>query len=293
MKTASCAIGMIGLLIALPTPDPRTDPPPPIVPTAWLRSALGAPDLIVLAVAANEGQLRGGRIPGARLITLAAVAPNDDGRLPPVEVVRAALETAGVSDRSRVVLYGEPMVTARVWAALEMVGLGDRAGLLDGGLSAWRAAGASLTTEAPLVEPGRIAGAVPRLERFVDAAWVERRLDDPSVLVLDVREDDEYSGADGGHGGAHAIGHIPGATHLNWNRLFRPDGTFLPPAELAALFRSVGGRPGRTIVPYCMVGLRASVAYLAAKVAGMPVRLFPGSIIEWGAKGFATRKTVP
>jgi thiosulfate/3-mercaptopyruvate sulfurtransferase len=185
------------------------------------------------------------------------------------------------------------MVTARVWAALEMVGLGDQSGVLDGGLSAWRAAGASVTAEAPLVRPGRIAGATPRLERFVDAAWVERRLDDPSVLVLDVREDEEYSGADGGHGGAHAVGHIPGATHLNWNRLFREDGTFLPPAELAELFRSVGGGRSRTIVPYCMVGLRASVAYLAAKAAGLPVRLFPGSIVEWGAKGLATRKTVP
>lgn len=88
------------------------------------------------------------------------------------------------------------------------------------------------------------------------------------------------------------MGHIPGATQLNWIRLFRQDGTFLPPAELTELFRSVGGDRVETIVPYCMVGLRASVAYLAAKATGLPVRLFPGSIIEWGAKGLATRKTV-
>jgi 3-mercaptopyruvate sulfurtransferase SseA len=35
------------------------------------------------------------------------------------------------------------------------------------------------------------------------------------------------------------------------------------------------------LVPYCTVGLRASVVYLAARSLGLEVRLYDGSMAEW------------
>ena len=67
-----------------------------------------------------------------------------------------ALEQAGVSDDSRVVLYGDVSVlpATRAYFTLDYLGHGDHASLLDGGLPKWSAESRPLSKEQPAAQMG-------------------------------------------------------------------------------------------------------------------------------------------
>jgi 3-mercaptopyruvate sulfurtransferase SseA len=50
------------------------------------------------------------------------------------------------------------------------------------------------------------------------------------------------------------------------------------------MFRGSGAADGSTVVVYCMVGLRASYAYLTARRLGYDVKFYDGSWMDWGSK---------
>src|SRR5690606_7280163 len=141
-------------------------------------------------------------IPGARFLPLGAIVVERDGvpnELPEPATLDSVFESLGVTDDSRVVLYGEPLMAARAWFTLDYLGQGDRAAVLDGGLPAWRAAGQPVAKDAPAaaMPAGRFTPRV-RPELVVDAAWVAARLEAPGVVILDARPAEEYSGAKAG-----------------------------------------------------------------------------------------------
>jgi thiosulfate/3-mercaptopyruvate sulfurtransferase len=76
-------------------------------------------------------------------------------------------------------------------------------------------------------------------------------------------------------------GHIPGAANVSFSSV-APGGRYLPPGELRELLD-----PGsdRELVAYCGSGVTATSLVLAAEVAGLDARLYPGSWSEWCARG--------
>ena len=82
-------------------------------------------------------------------------------------------------------------------------------------------------------------------------------------------------------------GHIPGARNLYWERLLvsREDPRFRPAAELRALFEEAGATPDRTVVAYCMIGMRASVTYFVSRLLGYETRFYDGSWDDWSRRG--------
>ena len=70
--------------------------------------------------------------------------------IPPAATLDSLLESLGVSDASRIVLYWAKdwySPTTRVFLTLDYLGLGDRTSILDGGFAAWKAAGGPVTTD--------------------------------------------------------------------------------------------------------------------------------------------------
>lgn len=259
----------------------------PVVSAEWLSAHLHDRDLVVLHVGYQQREYDRGHIPGARFLQHQAIAP-ERGRVtaefPGARDALAAFAAVGVGRASRVVVYGEPMAAARAWATLDWAGLGDRAAVLDGGLDSWHRAGYPTTTEAPAPAPDVAPPPPPGPpDRLVDAEWLAARLADTTVVLLDARPDDEYTGTDGGHGGAHLAGHIPGARQLYWEELLvsSTDRRLRPDGELDSLLQRAGARRDRTLVVYCMIGLRASVLYLAARMLGYDVRFYDGSWQDW------------
>jgi thiosulfate/3-mercaptopyruvate sulfurtransferase len=109
--------------------------------------------------------------------------------------------------------------------------------------------------------------------------WEELRdrLDDSSLTLLDVRTADEFGGR-GGYPCDPRQGHIPGARHLEAERLFAAPGQ---PHEAWGVRELTGLPEGAEIVAYCHSGSRSALAALALRAAGYDARNYPGSWHEW------------
>lgn len=267
-----------------------------LVSPAELASRIADPSLVILHVANRESEFEAGRVPGAKFVLYSAIADNGDAlgsELPPVSKLVALFESLGVSDASHVVVYGTPIAATRLFFTLDYLGH-PHVRVLNGGLAAWKADGRQVESGASRTSggasrPGQ-AGTprfVPRVvtERRALAEWIEPRLNSASAMtLLDVRPDAEFTGADGGMNGAHAPGHIPGARQLLWTTLLQPDGRFLPDTALRAAFEKAGVTAAVPVVTYCMVGMRASVVYFAARHLGYDARMYDGSIVDWSRR---------
>jgi thiosulfate/3-mercaptopyruvate sulfurtransferase len=250
------------------------------------------PALVLLHVAEDDSAYAEGHIPGARFLRYRSAAPGGDddlgAELPPMPVLKELFDGVGVSDTSRVVLYGHPVLASRVFFTLDAVGH-RRVAILDGGLQAWQAGGHPVDRGADKTAGGRRGTFTPRLhaERLATAEWI--RTSAGRISLVDVRPDPEFTGSDGGMAGVHVAGHIEGAKQLTWNALVAPDGLFLPADQLRAKLQGAGAVAGKAVVPYCMIGMRASVVYFVARHLGLDVRLYDGSIVDWGRRGLPTK----
>jgi thiosulfate/3-mercaptopyruvate sulfurtransferase len=86
--------------------------------------------------------------------------------------------------------------------------------------------------------------------------------------------------------GEYAAGRVPTATFAPWGDNLS-GGLLRPRAELEDLYAGFGFDPERTTITYCLVGWRASVAWLTLTWLGFAdARVYDGSWLEWGAGGF-------
>src|SRR5438309_7385278 len=118
--------------------------PEMLVTTGWLAENLSEPDVVVLCINSTADFYSKGHIPGARQIKLEDIAVTRDGipnELPPVEALKHIFEAAGVSNSSRVVLYGERfnLLAARAYFTLDYLGVAGRVALFDVGMEKWTA----------------------------------------------------------------------------------------------------------------------------------------------------------
>ncbi len=267
-----------------------------LVTTEWLAEQYGDPHLVVLHIGPMPGQAgrheyADGHIPGAYLIpwkTIAVTRHRLPDEMPPVEDLVRALRLCGIDFDDRIVLYdtGEGREAARAYVALDYLGLGDRAALLDGHWKKWDAEERPVATFAP---KRRMSEFVPRLRPEVllslnemrDMAWLARQ-SQPDVALIDARCVEEYTGKIAG-AGVLRPGHIPGAANLPWQRtLFSVDEPVLRSAgDLLALLDAAGAAPGRRIIAYCRTGTEAAHTYFVAKYMGYEVSLFDGSFVQW------------
>ena len=262
-----------------------------VVTTQWLAARLGQPGLAIVHVGLDRTQYDAGHIPGARFLPVSEIVV-DHGKitneLPPVEQLKRALESVGVSDDDRVVLYGDNanLYAARLWWTLDYLGAASQAALLDGSLEQWREEKRPLTKDVP---PPRHGTFTPRLHPQVlatmsevaDASWIAKHVDHPAVTLLDARPPEQYSGAEPGEDISRP-GHIPGAKNVYWVNLLesKEDPRLLPLPDLRKIFRSAGVSDGPVIV-YCRSGMQSSYLYFVVRFLGYSATMFDGSFLEW------------
>jgi thiosulfate/3-mercaptopyruvate sulfurtransferase len=268
---------LAGLLAAVPVAAQRANPPltPLLVSTAWLAEHLGDADVVVLQT--SQATEAAEQIPGARVVPHAALMTMSAGHdLAGVSDLVAALEGAGVSNSSHVVIYGEPLAAGWLFFALDYLGH-ERTSMLDGGLAKWKAEGRSSRPITPASVKGRFQ---PRLRSQTKSSAEAIQKRGPSaVALLDARSEKEY-----------VAGHIPGARLLTWDQVYA-DPTlqiFKSPADVAALFAAAGAPRGSNVITYCQIGLRSSLLYFAARYAGLSASNYVGSWSDWSAKGLPT-----
>jgi thiosulfate/3-mercaptopyruvate sulfurtransferase len=247
----------------------------PIVSGEWLQAHLTDPQVRGIDVG-DAGDYRKAHIPGARVVDHmeTAVMGANGHRLAANDVLQRALMKAGAADGTRIVLYGDsPMATGWVNTAITAIGHGDDVSWLDGGMPTWIAEKRPTSTETPAPGSGPLT-IKPSADFIVDAAWVKARLDPAKTptRILDVRTTGEWNG-----------GHVPNATFILWQDLFTDvkSQKFKSLEEIKALVTKAAGGPDHDIVTYCMVGMRASLMYWAAKSAGIPAHVYMGSWQDW------------
>lgn len=216
-------------------------------------------------------------LPGAVFVDLegclAAPASPAEGRhpLPSPEVFAAGMATAGIGDDDMVVAYDDDSgaIAARLVWMLRVTG--RSAGLLDGGITAWRGR--------------RESGVVARKPAsFAVRPWPAEALagidDLLGAPLLDARPANRFRGED------ETIdvraGHIPGARSLPARESSDDRGLLLPVPVLRARLAEAGVGPGW--VSSCGSGITACHTLLVAEHLGLPPgRLYPGSWSQWAA----------
>src|SRR5688572_21556061 len=271
--TTRFAAALGTLLVAVSAgAQPRRAEPPLLVSTAWLADHLEDPNVVVLQT--SQGAAARDQIPGARLVphdSLMTMSANHD--LASASELVAALEQAGVSNTSHVVIYGEPLASGWLFFALDYLGHG-RMSMLDGGLDKWRTEGRPLRAVGP--PPPRARFQAQLRPQVKASAEVVQNRTGSAVALVDARSEKEYG-----------AGHIPGAQLLTWQNVYADAKLqiFKSPEEVAALFAAAGARAGKTAITYCQIGLRSSLLYFAARYAGLSASNYVGSWSEWSARG--------
>jgi thiosulfate/3-mercaptopyruvate sulfurtransferase len=262
----------------------------PLVDAGWLRERLEDDALVVVDCRFVLGSPDAGRraweeahIPGAAFLSVEDDLSGPPGGaaggrhpLPSAETFSRAASGAGIGPGVAVVAYDDAGEggAARLWWLLRHFGH-EEVAVLDGGLRGWLACGGPVDQSPPRPGGGPFV-ARERAGDIVSAAEVAAG----GLSLVDARAAERFRGE------VEPIdpvaGHIPGARNVPFASL-APGGRFVEPEALRAAL-------GPGFVAYCGSGITASTLVLAAAVAGVPARLYPGSWSEWCARGLPVER---
>lgn len=266
-----------------------------LVTTEWLANEMGASDLRIvdaswhMPASGRNGleEYLAGHIPGAVFMDLADLVDTNapvDNTLPPPEKFASRMQSLGLGDGSRIVIYDDSPVktAARAWFMLKLFGAHDVA-ILDGGIAKWKAEGR------PLAE-GRETLRHRHFTAWQDDGKVRSKGDmlanvsSGAEQVLDARGAARFTGEEADPRPHIASGHIPGSRNLPYSALFEADGTFKDKAGLKAAFAGAGIDLAKPVVTTCGSGVTACVLLFAMHLLGKEdAKLYDGSWSEWGA----------
>ena len=246
------------------------------------RFSLEDPDL-------GRKQYLEGHIPGAVYAHLdddlcSEIIPGTTGRhpMPDAAILSDKLGSWGIDSSSKVVVYdaaGGAMAASRFWWLLGWLGHYAVA-VLDGGWQAWTDSGEP-TRAGEEKRSSRCFFPRVRPARLIESEELQRRLNDPGLLLVDSRAEERYQGL------IEPIdpvaGHIPGAILFPHESVLDANGFFLPREQLKDQFQHLfGTHSARNTVFYCGSGVTAVQNVLAIAHAGLgDARLYAGSWSEW------------
>jgi thiosulfate/3-mercaptopyruvate sulfurtransferase len=258
--------------------DPRVD-------AAWIAAHVDDPAVRLIEVDVSRATFAQGHIPGAILwdayvdLRDAAYRPLSAGGL------RSLLAASGITPDATVVFYG---YAAPLGLWLLTAHGHERVRVLPGPRDQWTASGRPWSTAEPDVGRSAYPPLAASDELLATRQAVEDAIDDPAVLLLDVRSDLEYSGErfwpSGATAGAGRAGHVPGAVSVPIDALRGEDGSPKSAEQLRPVFAGAGVTPGKRIITYCTIGNRASEAWFDLKYTlGYPrVAVYYDSWAVWG-----------
>jgi thiosulfate/3-mercaptopyruvate sulfurtransferase len=218
-----------------------------------------------------------GHIAGSRPLVLGSPPPaaDEESARALAQEIALRLRRHGITGRERLVLVdrGDGVGAMPAAQMAELAGH-PQVAILLGGMAAWEG---ELEQGAVELEHVREAELEPNPRALPTRQELAARLGDPSLILLDVRTPDEFTGRRGNQCDPRQ-GHIPGARNLEVGDLFDATGRPAPPERIREL---VGLPEDSEVVAYCHSGSRSALATLALRSAGYDARNYAGSWHEW------------
>jgi len=210
--------------------------------------------------------------------------------IPTKEQLEALLSKSGISEDTKIVLYGDynNWFAAYAFWDLQYYGVKNVV-LMNGGRKKWIDEDRPLSKDVPTYSPTRFKASTQDDNIRV---YLKQALDlynKPNVKLVDVRSPKEFSGevlAPPEYPTEHAQrgGHIPGAVNIPWSQAVKEDGTFKTFEDIKKLYEAQGVTADKDIVAYCRIGERSSFSWFVLKyLLGYPkVRNYDESWTERG-----------
>ena len=179
------------------------------------------------------------------------------------------------------IIYNDPLVGwgeegRQLWS-LRYYGL-ENTYILNGGISAWKAAGGEVTNKTTEITPSEKPALTVNEAYFASTEYVASHLD--SDNIFDVRDDQEFAALT--NSGEKSNGRIPGSQHVWYKDFYHSDGTLLTPAEIRARVEPLGFSTDEPIVAYCTGGIRSGFATIVLRIAGYEqARNYDASFSGW------------
>ena len=276
-----------------------------LVSTQWLADEMAAGDLRIVDATLHlpdagrdaAREYDAGHIPGAVFMNLAELVDPDaacDNTLPSPAKFASRMQTLGLGDGSRIVLYDNSAIksAARAWFMLRMFGAHGVA-VLDGGLAKWLAEGRPLETGNKTLRNRHFtAWSDPKRLRVKEDLLAN--IASGAEQVIDARGAPRFAGNQPEPRPGIAAGHIPGSINVPYSAMFTADGTFKDKEGLKAAFEAAGVDLSRPVITSCGSGITACVVAFGLHLLGKnDVALYDGSWAEWGADPATPKEASP
>ncbi|WP_038264166.1 sulfurtransferase [Zhouia amylolytica] len=273
-----------------------------IVSANWLYDHMQDPDLVILDASQSDNvsgltpQFEGKYIPNARFFDLKKVFSDQESHLPntipSVQAFEEGVRNLGVSNHSKIVVYDNLGVyfSPRVRFLFKVMGHHNVA-VLDGGLSAWIAAGyeTTLQLDSEAFEEGEFKATFLK-ELVVSAKDVFHNINSQQDLVIDVRSSKRFEGSIPEPRQGIRSGHIPKSLNLPFKEVLH-EGRYKLPEDIQKAFKQAGIVSDQPYVFTCGSGLTACIVMLASEIANKNrVKVYDGSWTEWGQSEYPIEK---
>ncbi len=236
-----------------------------------------------------------GHVPGTVHINTDLVEPEPEWMLAEPELLKQfALDYGFTKDDTVIVTGAEQMAAYRVAVVLEYMGVAD-VRVLNGGLSAWQAAGYAVETESHQPESvDSFGGEIPMNDEVImtiEELKVALASDENFTLV-DNRTWDEFIGESSGYSYHDKKGRIPGAVYgyagienaYSMEYFRNIDNTMRNPKEIKALWLDQEINLDNHLAFMCGSGWRAAEILTYARVMGLEnTTLYSDGWIGWSS----------
>lgn len=259
-----------------------------VVSADWLKENMEKENVLILDARGADTHKKG-HIPGAIAVMWQGFsnmegAPGKDpnwGTVLEPKALSERLSENGITKEKEIIVYttspdgwGEE---GRIVWMLRRAGF-DNAKILDGGFDLWKSKGYEVTKDdvVPTPEAVEIQGLDNKTN--IDTEELASKLD--KVVIIDVREKDEYEGAT--KYGEPRGGHLPGAINIPFNQFLNKDGTLKTAKEIKTILDDNGINKDDEIVTYCTAGIRSAHMQIVLTMMGYDnVKNYDASFYGW------------
>lgn len=255
------------------------------VDTDWLASHKDDNNVVVVDMS-SATQYQRFHVPGAVHLDYGdlVIRRNDrvSVRLPDKDLVKV-LGSIGITADSHVVMYDDTggLHAGRLFWELERLGH-KKMSVVRGGLVKWILEDREITNKPVKANKTVYQPAGAGRDNSVDMQEVIQAASNSSVVLLDVRSEEEYTG----NPEFPRTGHIPGALWWPWENNVDFDNAFVnkQPGAIQSVLDKLGIKnKQQPLIVYCRSGHRAAQSYMTLRDLGYEnVSLYDGSMAEYG-----------